>query len=529
MKKKIVSCFLMSIIVLTMGGVSLAAEKRTLRVIFHDTRYKLMPREEAIHSGAFYEPIDEVMRTMIEYLHPTVKIEGLSYSIWAEGATQKILAAIAGGEPLAYYPTVKIGGIRTAIAKGLCADITEWVEADPMVKTLDKRLTKAAWKDGRCYAIPTNNYHSDVIGYRKDFFKEAGFFDGRGIPGPPDNWTWDDFIQIARKLTDPKKKRWGFELEAGEGAWDLYYLVAMTYGIPTPLMKPDPSGKYTWKAAFNAPEALKPLQLYKDLAFKYKCVLTGVEATTFTAREDMHAGRVAMRLASDMHMTLRNWGHPHRYGEDKLTLHIEGIAPLPTGPDGVLVNTCKVDFKAINPALSKEQQKAAFDWIILSEAGIGRLLKRLVYGGFLEKPDWGFGFEPYKVPNVPYVKPIEEALASLAPDYLRVRKIQKELPYMPAPFEYGLEEENKLAFDKCVLAAIQSVVTDPECDIQKVADEQAAIANKSALNYKVEGTGKENFLKYYKALGDFYKKYFPKAYKNVFSVLDEKYYSGALK
>ena len=61
--------------------------------------------------------------------------------------------------------------------------------------------------------------------YRKDWVEEIGF----EIPTGKD-WTWDVFWDLAEKLTDPEKNRYGFAFRGGAGAdaWANNYLYAYT-------------------------------------------------------------------------------------------------------------------------------------------------------------------------------------------------------------------------------------------------------------------------------------------------------------
>ena len=67
---------------------------------------------------------------------------------------------------------------------------------------------KGSSANGKIYGVPAFTF-VDWTYYRKDWFEEAG------IAGPPK--TLDDFVTIAKKLTDPAKNRYGFGLRGGPG------------------------------------------------------------------------------------------------------------------------------------------------------------------------------------------------------------------------------------------------------------------------------------------------------------------------
>ena len=60
---------------------------------------------------------------------------------------------------------------------------------------------------GKLYALPIDN-GAEAVYYNKEHFDRAG------VPYPKDDWTWDDLLDKARRLTrrdDPAGPVWGFE------------------------------------------------------------------------------------------------------------------------------------------------------------------------------------------------------------------------------------------------------------------------------------------------------------------------------
>nr|WP_283248460.1 sugar ABC transporter substrate-binding protein [Bacillus sp. FJAT-49711] len=56
------------------------------------------------------------------------------------------------------------------------------------------------------YALP-QEVSPMIMYYNKDLFDEAG------VPYPNDNWTQEEFLETAMKLTNPEKKQYGFRLD----------------------------------------------------------------------------------------------------------------------------------------------------------------------------------------------------------------------------------------------------------------------------------------------------------------------------
>ncbi|HEX2525025.1 MAG TPA: extracellular solute-binding protein [Geminicoccus sp.] len=77
---------------------------------------------------------------------------------------------------------------------------------------LKGNFPQTAWdtitRDGKIYGAPAFTF-VDWIYYRTDWFQDAG------IDGPPK--TMEEFADIAEKLTDPSKGRYGYGMRGGQG------------------------------------------------------------------------------------------------------------------------------------------------------------------------------------------------------------------------------------------------------------------------------------------------------------------------
>ena len=114
---------------------------------------------------------------------------------------QLVLTSQAGNPPDVYMTFWTIA----AASNGLAADLSEFINMDDFTS----RFTTAAqgygeW-DGKIYAIPYRSGCSMVLA-NKTMFDEAG------IELPYDGWTWDEYYEIAKQLTDTKKGTYGFSI-----------------------------------------------------------------------------------------------------------------------------------------------------------------------------------------------------------------------------------------------------------------------------------------------------------------------------
>ena len=189
----------------------------------------------------FIETVDEFMRK-----HPNIEVEirnisGVRYY-------QKILIMMAGnvGPDLMW-----MGQSFAEFAdKGAFLDITDRLKDIPTEEFLPQSLS---WyrMNGRQYGVPYS-IQMRIFAYNKKLFDEAG------IPYPSDDWDFDEFLEITKKLTLDKD---------GDGQIDQYGfrggLHRATFGAE--IFSED--GK---RALCNTPEMIKFFQTRLDLAFKYK-------------------------------------------------------------------------------------------------------------------------------------------------------------------------------------------------------------------------------------------------------------------
>ncbi|XID93906.1 ABC transporter substrate-binding protein [Paenibacillaceae bacterium WGS1546] len=107
-----------------------------------------------------------------------------------------------------------IEGTRLAVDKQLLMPLNEWIEGDAEVKELiggvPAPVLSAFTVDDNTYLLP-NGMQTMVMYYNTKIFEE------KGIEPPKPDWTWEDFLAIAQKLTygDGSDKVYGFGLQNG--------------------------------------------------------------------------------------------------------------------------------------------------------------------------------------------------------------------------------------------------------------------------------------------------------------------------
>jgi len=531
--KKIISTLCAGLLLLGISAGVYAAEERNIVVkSSYYVNNEWPDLEELIHKGSWRGFTGAIAAAMFESEYPNVKIEPVQWKMWGPKAGERTRAALAAGTAPSFYSIVysDVGGPQGMINEGMAADITDLVNKWDQKDYIAPVVWQAAWRGDRCYGIPHRLSSYLFMAYRKDWFREAGIFNSKGTPAPEDDWTWDDFQNIAKKLTNPKAEHWGVGLATVPG--DGFRYVAHSFGAP--MMIPDKTGKYTWKAGFNLPPTVRILEMYKNMIWKDK---TAVSGTTFSeaSRNPFRASRTGLSIYNLNDAC--GWVGLHRIEPtEKAFEELVGIAPLPRGPEGVRVPIAMEFIFGINPTQTPEEIEATFNWMTYLFAGpyttIGMFLLEAFHPNYNVKGcsnnripyrlSYGAVFKDPKThePVTHYLDPY----GGIPSDYIKTIKLVEGEPVEPVVNKYAMWEPNIIAFNTALEAAISKVCTDAKADPKTELDKAADIANKTALNVKLKGVTAENMKNYYTALGEFYQKNFPKYYQEVYKELLENYY-----
>ena len=181
--------------------------------------------------------------------------------------------------------------------------------------------------DGYYYGLPFKQELYCVF-YNKDIFDNAG------VPYPEGPWTWDDYVETAKKLTDPKKGIYGSFMDP-DNPW--YYFPAKQQDIP--LYKEDGT------CNFDTPEMREAVVWFRELGNTLKVQMSVEEMLAENASWNYYAlagdvlamspqGNWFTRLLNSQVDYPRDWKY--------------GIAPLPSAPDGGANNLASMSFVAIN-------------------------------------------------------------------------------------------------------------------------------------------------------------------------------------
>ena len=171
-----------------------------------------------------------------------------------------------------------------------------------------------------------------IVYYNKRLFREAG------IPYPDGSWTWDDFLNVARKLTKDKDNdgridQFGFQMTQWWG-----YLEIWIWGAGGKFFDAEDTriGGMTRAAPLrcilDSPAAIRGLQFYQDLRYKHHVAPLPAEFTQMGEDVPFMTGRIAMKFNGP-------WGMPFLRQTENLEWD---VAPMPIGPTG-RVTRCSWD------------------------------------------------------------------------------------------------------------------------------------------------------------------------------------------
>ncbi len=186
--------------------------------------------------------------------HPNIDLR-LEVTPW-NGYTDKLIAAGSAGKLPDIFGTGGVAKVDVGLM-GFAEPLNEYIEKEGGdIYLADYPAGLLYPYKGTLYALPDGVGVSAMF-YNTRMFKEAG------IAQPPK--TWEDFVDVAIKLTNPAKDQWGFS--ANGVSWGgMREWTAFLYQAGGTLV--DAEGK----CSLNTPEGREAFQFMVDLITKYKVI-----------------------------------------------------------------------------------------------------------------------------------------------------------------------------------------------------------------------------------------------------------------
>jgi multiple sugar transport system permease protein len=180
-------------------------------------------------------------------------------------------------------------------------------------------------------------------------FYNKDMFDAAGVPYPEDDWTWEDFRVIARKLTrdtDGNGVPDEFGANVGFGFLDMEPVI---WGFGGDILNEDST-----RAVIDSPEALEALQFIYDIKFEDHSTAWMGESEGMAKEVELLTGKVGMVMSG--------WYLARQLMDIKGGMRW-GIAPMPSGPRGDRYTRVSWDGISINNAISDEKKAMCWEFL----------------------------------------------------------------------------------------------------------------------------------------------------------------------
>lgn len=171
-------------------------------------------------------------------------------------------------------------------SQGLLMDLTDRFAQTPELlddSKFNTNLYEAFKYEGKNIAT-INGADTMLLYYNKNLFDKAG------IPYPTSDWTWEQFIDAAKKLTiigaDGKPKQYGISLSSFYSAIEAF-LFANGGKLFDDMNNPK-------KVLINSKENIQTLKMIQDLIYTYKVAPTAADAEVLGGGFD--TGQIAMTV-----------------------------------------------------------------------------------------------------------------------------------------------------------------------------------------------------------------------------------------
>jgi multiple sugar transport system substrate-binding protein len=218
--------------------------------------------------------------------NPGVTIK-YDYVPW-EGVTERFLTSFTAGNPpdIFYLPDSHWPKFA---ASGYLADLTKEFpnEVSSYLTEFQDKWVQSGVFNGDIYGIPFVNVGISIE-YNKDLF------DAAGVPYPPamdspdfKNWTYDAFVDAAKKLTNASKDQWGFAWSANAALAPEVWTYCYMWQQGVDVINKEGNG-----AGFDNDKGLAGFKFMNDMVNTYKFIAEQGLSRNF--QDYFYSGKAAM-------------------------------------------------------------------------------------------------------------------------------------------------------------------------------------------------------------------------------------------
>src|SRR5699024_4634246 len=189
--------------------------------------------------------------------NPHIKVEQVSATY--DEYNERVLTMAAGGN-LADLVWVQPSSFGTLAENGILMDLTDNISEDIDVDEYQPGILELGQVDGTQYGM-IRDRSTVQMGYNKDLFDEMG------VDYPEDDWTMDEFLDIAQQLTVKEGDR------TTQFGIENFYLKELLLSYGTYILDPE-----TENVTIDSPEAIEALNFSQDLINEYNVQPTGAQS-----------------------------------------------------------------------------------------------------------------------------------------------------------------------------------------------------------------------------------------------------------
>jgi multiple sugar transport system substrate-binding protein len=162
----------------------------------------------------------------------------------------------------------------------LLLDLTDRIAASDKIDLNNyyQGIVNLYQSNGKQYAVP-KDIDTIALWYNKTIFDEMG------VPYPDDTWTWADFKENAKKLTN--ENHWGFACAPGNNQEGYYNTI---YSMGGYVISDDKK-----KSGMDDPKSIEAVKLFTDMVAEGSCPDLATVSET-APNELLCAGKVAMSI-----------------------------------------------------------------------------------------------------------------------------------------------------------------------------------------------------------------------------------------
>ncbi len=243
-----------------------------------------LAKEDALIRLAFWGGQEDVninteITKVFEERNPGIKIK-IEYI--PKDYDTKILTMIAGGNAPDVIQVAE--SLAVYAQKGTVVPLDDFIKKDKLDTSIYFPSVLSAFKvSGKQYGMP-HRWGPMMLYYNKDLFDQAG------VEYPKD-WTWDDFLAAAKKLTTGTGRNKIYAYANVTASWWPWYMYPlMQFG--SPILNEERTAPN-----FNRDKAAKCLEFMYDLMYKYEVAPTPKQMASFDnlgPDQLFEMGRVAM-------------------------------------------------------------------------------------------------------------------------------------------------------------------------------------------------------------------------------------------